>query len=118
MSQINLIISCLYTYCSNGSTVTNICNEFARDIYSSHWYQYPIKVQPFIILMMSRAQKPFYFTGYEFGKCSMENFTAVNNNFKRIKIFMVFIRVLFNQIYYTVSAHENVIFNSYGFACC
>lgn len=78
MSQISLIVSCLHTYCSNGSTVTFSCSQFARAIYNSHWYKYPIELQPFLMMMMRRAQKPFYFTGYEFGQCSMENFTAVN----------------------------------------
>lgn len=77
MSNLGLIISCMYTYCSNGTVVTHSSSSLATKFYDSLWYKYPTKLQPFLILMMANAQKPFYFSGYEFGKCSMENFTWV-----------------------------------------
>lgn len=78
MSNLGLIVSCMYTYCSNGSTVTYSSSDFSTAIYKSCWYEYPVKVQPFLVMMMCRAQKPFYFTGYEFSKCSLETFTKVH----------------------------------------
>lgn len=88
MSNLSLIASSLYTYCSNGSAVTYSCSNFANAIYSSSWYDYPSNLQPYLILMMCRAQKPFFFTGYEFGECSMENFAKVNINFHKRHSFL------------------------------
>lgn len=77
ISNLSLITSCLYTYSFYGTVVTFGSSHFASTVYNSLWYRYPSTLQPYIIMIMSRAQKPFYFSGYEFGKCSMENFTKV-----------------------------------------
>lgn len=112
MSNLGLIVACLYTYCANGSVVTYSSSELARAVYSSHWYKYPLELQPFLTLMMGRAQKPFYFAGYQFGQCSLENFTAVNMNFQKFKNSNCLIRILL------ILANENVILDIDGITSC
>lgn len=49
-------------------------------IYQSEWYRYPRSVRRFVLLMMMRAQTPFYLSAYGgIMKCTLANFVRVSN---------------------------------------
>lgn len=47
-------------------------------LYQSEWYRYPCSVRRFVLLMMIRAQQPFYLSAYGVMRCTLENFVRVS----------------------------------------
>lgn len=52
-------------------------------IYQSDWHRYPPSVRRFQLLMMMRAQQPFYLSAYGVVRCTLENYIGVSEfNFR------------------------------------
>lgn len=49
-------------------------------IYQSQWYKHPRVVQRCLLLMLTRAQKPFYISAYGFMRCDLGNFVGVSGH--------------------------------------
>lgn len=72
-----IAISNIFVYCYFGQKVTTKFGQIANEAYASQWYNYPLNEQKALMLMMIRAQRPFYFTGYFISSCSLPTFKAV-----------------------------------------
>lgn len=47
-------------------------------IYKSDWHHYPHSVQRCVLMMIMRAQQPFYISAYGIIRCDLETFLAVS----------------------------------------
>lgn len=51
-----------------------------NSLYDSNWYEIDVDIRKYIILIISRAQKPIFFTGFGIVYCSLEVFGKVSFN--------------------------------------
>lgn len=65
-------------FCYFGNLVTAQFIEVADIAYLTIWYDYPLPLQPFVMLMMARAQKPKLITGFKMTRCTLESFKNVS----------------------------------------
>lgn len=80
-------------YCYYADFATDQVSEIGNGdtVYNSNWYEYPIGLQKYMILMIARSQEPVHFTGFNMFYCSLELFSNVKhlidntNNFKQCK---------------------------------
>lgn len=81
MVSLMMAIAIFFMYCYLGDEITSKSLQIADDIYGRIWYEYPVDSQKYMILMIMRAQRPFYFTGLTNSilNCSLETFKAVSN---------------------------------------
>ncbi|XP_043511732.1 uncharacterized protein LOC122529551 [Frieseomelitta varia] len=57
-----------------GQVLLDHCNEFAKQIYSSTWYNMPLKVQKMLYIMQIRCRNPCTLTAGGLYEMNMENF--------------------------------------------
>lgn len=68
----------LVIYCYFGQKITNKFAEVADVCYSLLWYEHPLNLQKYTILILMRSQRPFFFRGYFFlSGCSLETLKLV-----------------------------------------
>lgn len=72
-----LIVVWLFIYCFFGDSMTQKCGEVNEIVFDLTFYMYPIALQRYLILIMAVAQKPFYITGLQITRCSLESFKKV-----------------------------------------
>lgn len=53
-------------------------NAVSDDIWFLNWYEYPTSMQKYLVLIIRRAQIPFFFRGYKMYRCSLERFIKVD----------------------------------------
>lgn len=75
---LGIIVANIFVYCYFGNLVTIKLAEIADASYSMLWYKYPLQQQKYVILLLVRAQRPFYLTGYFRTSCTLERFTGVS----------------------------------------
>lgn len=73
-------LSVLFSLCYLGTKIAFRVNYVADIAYNMKWYNYPVKLQPFVLLIMIRAEKSFYLSGYGLMPCTLNNFLQVNQN--------------------------------------
>lgn len=78
-----VVISSFYVFCQNGNIVTTEGLRLADVAYDSLWYRYPAKLQPYMIIILRRAQIPYIFTGYKISRCDLESFKKVCSHHHR-----------------------------------
>lgn len=88
-----VIIANIFIYCYFGQNVTTKFSEVADIFYELHWYDYPMTEQKYVIMMLTRAQRPFYFSGYFISSCSLPTFKLVSTNEDSYK-FVYYILIL------------------------
>lgn len=71
---------CILIYCYFGNLVTTKYAEISDRAYQSLWYEQPKKTKRFTILIIQRAQRPFYFTAMGIFKCSLDTMERVEIN--------------------------------------
>lgn len=74
---LGIIVANVFTFCYFGNLVTNKLMEIDTTAYSLQWYEFPIKQQKYIILLMAQAQRPIVLSGYFRTSCSLERFKDV-----------------------------------------
>lgn len=61
-------------FCYFGNFATDRFSEIGDTAYDLKWYNYPLKIQKYMVLIIARSQEPTYFTGLGVCHCSLEFF--------------------------------------------
>lgn len=69
----------LFLYCYFGNVLTFNLLQLGDTVYCSEWYNYPIDVQQYIVMILRRTQKPFIISALGMMPCTLENFQAVGD---------------------------------------
>lgn len=72
------LMKILFLYCFFGNKLTDDLLSMNDLVYESEWYHYPVQTQRYLILIMARAQQPFYISAYNVMPCTLENYGKVN----------------------------------------
>lgn len=91
-----------------GQNVHSGLMDLSDMIYQSEWYRYPCSVQRFVLLMMKRAQKPFYLSAYGVMRCNLENFVRVSKKKETVSsTFIIFLWKIieFQALHWIYSAY-------------
>lgn len=78
----------LFLFCYYGNKLSTKSFELLDTLYQSMWYEYPIKYQRYVIVMMVRMQRPLVLTGYNVVLCTLPTFTAVILCFQLIILYI------------------------------
>lgn len=68
----------------NGQRLHSHLTELSDEIYQLEWHQYSNHMRRHLILMMVRAQRPFYLSAYGIMPFTLENFVQVRIEYKAI----------------------------------
>lgn len=72
----------LLIYCYLGKVATESFAKMSDCVYNMKWYELPVNLQKYVILMIMYMQKPLYYHGHGVIYVNLETFTKVNNNVK------------------------------------
>lgn len=74
-----IICSLLWSsaFCYFANLVTDRVSMLSDSVYDLNWFDQPMEMQKYIILMMARSQERVYFSGFGLISCSMEIFGKV-----------------------------------------
>lgn len=67
-----------FLFCYFGTITVERMERIANDAYDMKWYNYPISMQKFIILITMRSQKSELFSGLNLIPCTLEVFGIVS----------------------------------------
>lgn len=67
----------LFLLCYVGTEVSSKVTCVANSAYNMDWYNFPLKLQTFVLLIMIRGQEPFYLSGCGLMSCTLNNFLQV-----------------------------------------
>lgn len=75
-----VICSLIWTslFCYYGNYASDRVSSIAVTTYDVDWFNYPVKLQKFIILTILRSQIPVYFNGLNLIDCTIEVFGTVS----------------------------------------
>lgn len=65
--------------CHFANLTTDHVANISYAAFESDWYEYPVDVQKYILLIMARSQNPVYFNGLGLLDCTLESFGKVWN---------------------------------------
>lgn len=82
----------VFIYCLYATRMTTILSMFGTVAFESKWYNYPIELRSYLILMIRRSQKSFYFNGFKIIRCDLETFARVRKSVD----FKIFSFILFD----------------------
>lgn len=84
----NQLIQTIFCYvlCYFATKITYIVGEISTITYGSLWYNYPVKEQNFLLLMLQRSQQEFRFTGFGIINATMATFLSVSKNGYKLEI--------------------------------
>lgn len=82
-----------FILCNYGTFITEriLSNDFAA--YNAKWFNYPLDLRKFIILIVAQSQAKINISGFGLIRCNLETFAKVPNNF--------FPDILLNLNYFT-----------------
>lgn len=121
----------VFALCYLGELATSKCATTNDEIYHAKWYNYPVKIQKFIILIMMRSQKRFIFKGFSLLSCSLPAFKEVsyyyhsaadqyifNNGFFHPDVTILCVRVFATRKIrrLKLSNKNHQLFNNHGFS--
>lgn len=66
-----------FLFCNYATIATENVDEIGFRTYASDWFNYPLYVQKYIILIIARSQEPIQFTGFNLIYCNREMFGKV-----------------------------------------
>lgn len=107
-------VTVMFVYCVFGTLVTSNCADVATHAFATPWYKYPPELRPFFILILARANQPFFFTGMRMLPVSLLSFTKVCES---IDLFELHISI-FDNIPRSISADETDIFVFHSSSNC
>lgn len=70
--------SWMFLHCFLGKMVTDRYDELSNDLYQSKWYNLPVELQKYFILMLANTQKPLFFDGLGIYVLDLETFASVS----------------------------------------
>lgn len=82
LSEAAIGIFILSLYCYFGKVATDSFGLMAYALYECNWYELPLNLQKYFILMIQNAQKPIFYTGSGLAILDMETFTKVSHIWK------------------------------------
>lgn len=62
----------LIMYCYYGNFATEFMKTIDDMAYDSNWFNFPVEMQKYFIMIISRSHKQAYFNGFGFVPCSLE----------------------------------------------
>lgn len=78
-----VVVICALTwcllFCYFGDMASNRLSSIGYSAFSADWYNYPVKWQKFLVLMIKRSQRPANFKGLQLITCTLEVFGKVNH---------------------------------------
>lgn len=81
-----ICVICALIWCSLFCYFANMASDRLFSIsygaFSANWYDYPVKWQKFIALMILHSQQPAYFNGLNFINCTLEVLGRVSAAFR------------------------------------
>lgn len=89
----------IYFHCLWGKLVTDQYDEWSNHLYDSKWYELPIGLQKYFIVMLANMQKPFYFHGFKVYVLNLETFTKVSRTEMKKKSFFRWLKNLANLLH-------------------
>lgn len=66
-----------FLHCYYASWITEEIDDTGATAYATHWFDLPIKMQRYVILMMIRTNESLNFTGLDIINCDMETLGKV-----------------------------------------
>lgn len=68
-----------YLFCHFASLTTHRVSSMSNAVYDLNWFEYPVKMRKYFILLIARSQQPISFTGLRLFPCTLEVFGQVSN---------------------------------------
>lgn len=62
----------LFFYCYFGTEATESFEKMADSLFESNWFDLPIKLQKYMIIMIANMQRSIYYHGFEFGNLDLK----------------------------------------------
>lgn len=87
------------SFCYFGDMASNRLSSIGLAVYAANWYDYPVQLQRFIVLMISRSGKPAYFNAFDVINCSLEVFGKV---VFQLAIAIQFLAAYFDTCFYLI----------------
>lgn len=66
-----------FLFCYFANLTTDHVSAISNAVYDLNWFDYPVKIQKYFILIFVRSQKPIEFTGLKIIPCSLGMFGKV-----------------------------------------
>lgn len=76
-----------FVFCYNANLATDHVSAIGYVAYSLNWFEHPVEMQKYLILIVARAHERVHFTGLHLIVCSIEVFGKVRQ-FKRKQFFL------------------------------
>lgn len=70
-------ISNLFIYCFFGKLATESFNQMANSLFQSDWFNLPIELQKYYIIIIGNAQQSLFYHGFKIVFLDLETFTKV-----------------------------------------
>lgn len=64
-------------YCYFGNLATDHVSAIGDAAYNLNWFEYPVQIQKYVILIIARTTRRVEFSGFQLITCSMEMFGKV-----------------------------------------
>ena len=71
----------IFVHCLLGKLVTDGFNRLPHHLFHTKWYDTPIAMQKYFILLLANTQRPLFFYGFKIDKLDLETFTSVSRGF-------------------------------------
>lgn len=68
----------LFIYCFFGKLATESYQKMADCLYESKWWELPVELQKYLLLMNMNMQRLLYYHGFEVAVLNLETFTRVS----------------------------------------
>lgn len=72
------MLQALFAFCYLGQILHSNLIDLPDVIYQSNWYRHTRYIQHFILLMLMRAQQPFYISAFGIMRGNLESFVGVS----------------------------------------
>lgn len=85
----------LLLYCYFGKMASESYEKMAHCLFESKWYEHPLLLQKYFILMIGNSQRRIYYHGFGIAVLQLETFSSVIKIYKSIfnpKIWIIFTR--------------------------
>lgn len=74
----------LFVYCYFGKLATESYEKMSDCLYETKWWELPIELQKYFLLMNINMQRPLCYHGFDVAVLNLETFTQVRKNVKLI----------------------------------
>lgn len=68
-----------YLFCHFANLTTDRTMAIGTAVYGLNWFDYPVKMRKYFILLIARSQQRIVFTGLHLFPCTLEVFGQVSN---------------------------------------